>query len=356
MITATILLMKQLGMLSQVYLGYDRENIIAIPCNFEIKDKFDVLEKALKQNPEIAMVADGRVLPFGGGYRQAKMRVEGMDEKSSEGIDFYPCGLNFVEILNIKIVQGRSFSTQFNDSNNVIVSEGAAKHFHLDDPLGKKIILNNGGFQQTIIGVAKDFHFPHVFLKKAPAVLYFLPSGPFYMFVKTVGKPDDGTIRFVRATWNEIVPSLPFDYFLLEDQFQDQLRTSTKSVEVFEFIAVVSVLIASLGLFALASFTAERKTKEIGVRKVLGASIADVTYLLVSEFLLIVVVADLIALPFAYYFSGYLVNVAWVYRIDVNIWLFLIALVVSLFAAFAAVGVQCVKSASANPVKALRYE
>ena len=116
------------------------------------------------------------------------------------------------------------------------------------------------------------------------------------------------------------------------------------------------MLIASLGLFALASFTAERKTKEIGVRKVLGASIADVTYLLVSEFLLIVVVADLIALPFAYYFSGYLVNVAWVYRIDVNIWLFLIALVVSLFAAFAAVGVQCVKSASANPVKALRYE
>jgi putative ABC transport system permease protein len=356
MITATILLMRQLGMLSQVSLGYDRENIVAIPCNFEVKDKFDVLEKQLKQNPDIAMVADGRILPFGGGYRQAKMRVEGMDDKSSEGIDYYPCGRNFIEILNIKIAQGRSFSTQFNDSNSVIVSEGAAKHFNLDDPLGKKIILDNGGRQLTIIGVAKDFHFPHVFLKKAPAVLYFLPSGPFYVFIKTVGKPDDGTIDFVRAKWNKIVPNLPFDYFTLEDQFQDQLRTSTKSVEVFEFISVVAVLIASLGLFALASFTAERKTKEIGVRKVLGASFADVAYLLVSEFLLIVVVADLIALPFAYYLSEYLVNVAWVYRIDVNIWLFLIAVVVSLLAALSAVGVQCVKSASANPVEALRYE
>ena len=356
MIAATILLMKQLGMLSQVYLGYERDNIIAIPCNFEIKDKFDVLEKQLKQNPEVAMVADGRVLPFGGGYRQAKMRVEGMDEKSSEGIDYYPCGRNFVEILNIKLARGRSFSTQFNDSNSVIVSEGAAKHFNLDNPLGKKIILDDGSKQQTIIGVAKDFHFPHVFLQKAPAVLYYLPSGPFYVFVKTVGNPNDSIVDFVRATWNATVPTLPFDYFILEDQFQDQLRSSTKSVEVFEFISVVSVLIASLGLFALASFTAERRTKEIGVRKVLGASFADVTSLLVSEFLLIVVVADLIALPFAYVLSEYLVNVAWVYKTDVNFWQFLIAVVASLLAALSAVGVQSMKSARANPVEALRYE
>ncbi len=356
MIAGTILLMKQMGMLSQVYLGYERENIIAIPCNFEIKDKFDVLEKQLKQNPEIAMVADSRILPFGGGYRQAKMRAEGMDEKSSEGIDYYPCGRNFVEVLNIKIARGRSFSTQFNDSNSVIVSESAAKHFNLEDPLGKKIILDDGGKQQTIIGVAKDFHFPHVFLKKAPAVLYYLPSGPFYVFVKTVGQPNDGTIDLVRAIWNEVVPTLPFDYFILEDQFQDQLRTSTKSVEVFEFISVVSVLIASLGLFALASFTAERKTKEIGVRKVLGASIADVTNLLVSEFLLIVAVADLIALPVAYVFSKYLVNVAWAYKTDITVWQFLIAVVASFLAALSAVGVQSIRSARANPVEALRTE
>ncbi len=356
MITATLLLMKQLDMLSKIYLGYDRENIITIPCAFEMKDKFDVLEKELKQNPDIAMVADGHVLPFGGGYRKAEMRVEGMDEKSSEGIDYYPCGYNFVEMLNIKIAQGRSFSKEFNDSNSVIVSEGFVRHFHVDDPIGKKIILDAGGKKKLIIGVAKDFHFPHVFLKKAPAVLYFQPSEPFYVFVKTVGTPDDGTINFVRAKWTKFAPALPFDYFILENEFQDQLRTSTKSLEIFESISVFSVLIASLGLFALASFTAEKRTKEIGVRKVLGASFGSITYLLISEFLLIVAIGDLIALPFAYYLSNYLVNIAWVYKTDVSVPLFIATTGVSVIAALSAVGIQSIKSARANPVESLRYE
>ena len=290
MITATLLLMKQLNMLSKISLGYDRENIITIPCTFEMKDKFDVLEKELKQNPNIATVADGHVLPFGGGYRRANMRLEGMDEKSSEGIDYYPCGYNFVEVLNIKIAQGRSFSREFNDSNSVVVSEGFVRHFRLDSPIGKKIILDTGGDEKTIVGVAEDFHFPHVFLKKAPAVLYFQPSEPFYVFIKTAGTPDDGTVNFVRTKWNKIAPALPFDYFILENEFQDQLRTSTKSLAIFEFISVFSVLIASLGLFALASFTAEKRTKEIGVRKVLGASFGSIAYLLISEFLLIVAI------------------------------------------------------------------
>jgi len=356
MITATLLLMKQLNMLSKISLGYDRENIITIPCTFEMRDKFDVLEKELMQNPNIAMVADGHVLPFGGGYRKAKMRLEGTDEKSLEGIDYYPCGYNFVEVLNIKIAQGRTFSREFNDSNSVIVSEGFVRHFRLDTPIGKKIILDAGGDEKTIIGVAEDFHFPHVFLKKAPAVLYFQPSEPFYVFVKTVGTPDDGTINFVRAKWNKIATDLPFDYFILENEFQDQLRTSTKSLAIFESISVFSVLIASLGLFALASFTAEKRTKEIGVRKVLGASSGNITYLLMSEFLLIVAIADLIALPFAYYASEYLTSFAWVYRTDVNASLFLAATTVSIIAALAAVGMQSIKSARANPVKSLRYE
>ncbi len=356
MITATLLLMKQLNMLSKIDLGYDRDNIVAIPCTFEMKDKFDVLEKELKQNPDIAMVADGHVLPFGGGYRKAKMRVEGMDEKSSEGIDYYPCGNNFVQILNIRITQGRSFSKEFNDSNSVIVSQGFVRHFHLDNPVGKKIILDAGGGQKTIIGVAKDFHFPHVFFKKAPAVLYFQPSEPFYVFVKTVESPDDGTIKFIHAKWDKIAPSLPFDPFVLANEFQAQLRNSTKSIEIFEWISVVSVLIASLGLFALASFTAEKRTKEIGVRKVLGASFGTIIYLLMSEFLLIVAVGDLIGLPFAYYLSNYLVNIAWVYKTDVGGVLFVATAGVSFVAALSAVGVQSIKSARANPVESLRYE
>jgi putative ABC transport system permease protein len=355
MIVSTLLLMKQLNMMSEVYLGYDRDNILGIPCTFEMADKFDVLEKELKTNPNISMVADGHVLPFSWG-RQEKMRLEGTDKKNSESIFCYPCGYNFIEILNIKIAQGRSFSRQFNDQKSIIISEETARHFHMSDPIGKKIILDDRGEERTIVGVAKDFHFPHVIFKKAPAVIYFLPSQPFYVFVKTVEKPDDATINFVRAKWNEIAPTLPFDYFILENQFQDQLRTTTKSAEIFEFISITAVLIASLGLFALAAFTAEKRTKEIGIRKVLGASSIKIIYLLVSEFLAIVVISDLIALPFAYYLSEYLMNIAWVYKTDVSVSLFLAAATVSIIAALSAVGIQSVKSALANPIEALRYE
>ncbi len=355
MIAATLLLMKQLSMMSKVYLGYNRDNIITIPCTFEMAKKFDVLEKELKTNPKIVMVAEAHILPFSWG-RQEKMRLEGTGKDNSESVFSYPCGYNFIDILNIKMARGRSFSRQFNDEKSIIISEEAAKHFRLDNPIGKKIILDDRGEVRTIVGVAENFHFPHVVFKKSPAVIYFLPSQPFYVYVKTAGPPDDRTVSFVRAKWNKVAPSLPFDYFLLENQFQEQLRTSTRSLEVFEFISIISELIAALGLFALASFTAEKRTKEIGVRKALGASSGNITYLLISEFLLIVLVADLIALPFAYYLSEYLVNIAWIYKTDVNISLFLITAAFSIVAALSAICVQAMKSAGANPVEALRYE
>ncbi|HTY37462.1 MAG TPA: ABC transporter permease [Bacteroidota bacterium] len=356
MITATLLLMKQLNMMSRIYLGYDRENILAIPCTFAMGDKFDVFEKELKGHPNITMVANARFLPFGGGYRKDQMRVAGMDEKSAESIDSYPCGRNFIEILNIKIIEGRSFSREFNDSNSVIVSEGAARHFHLTHPVGEKLYFDSKHETKTIVGVARDFHFPHVFLKKVPAVLFSQPLQPFYVFVKTSEKPDDQTLGFIRSKWNEVAPELPFDYFMLDNQFQDQLRSSSKSLEIFGSISVICMIVASLGLFALASFTAEKRTKEIGIRKVLGASFANITFMLLSEFILIVVVADFVALPFAYFLSRYLVTIGWVYRTDIGLSLFAATAVASIIAALSAVLVQSVRSARANPVEALRYE
>ncbi len=356
MIAFTLAGMKQLDMLAKVDLGYSRKNIITIPVNNAFYKKFDVLERELKQNPDIAMVASAHVLPFSWG-RQDKMRPEGTGKNETESIYSYPCGYNFIEAIDIKIVNGRSFSREFNDNNSMIITEETARHFGWDDPIGKVMIFDDRGeARKTIIGVAKDFHFPHVFIKKAPAVLFFLPEKPFYVYIKTVVKPDDNTIDFIRQTWVKVASDLPFEYSILDYAFEENLRSTTKTMEIFKYIAGISVFVACLGLFALASYTAERRTKEIGVRKVLGASVNKITSMLIYEFLLLVAVSNIAALPLAYFSSNYLINVGWIYKTDLSVSLFIIAVIVSVFSALLAISVQAIKAALANPVETLRYE
>ncbi|MEJ2544575.1 MAG: ABC transporter permease [Calditrichaceae bacterium] len=356
MIAFTLTGMKQLDMLAKVDLGYSRKNVITIPVNNSIDTKFDVLERELKQNSNIDIVASAQVLPFAWG-RQDKIRPEGANKEETESIYSYPCGYNFIEAIDIKIVKGRSFSRDFHDENSMIITEETARHYGWDDPIGKVMIFNERGeARKTIIGVAKDFHFPHVFTKKAPAVLFFLPDQPFYIYIKTVTKPDYTTIDYIRKVWNRIVPELPFEYSILDYAFEENLRTTTKSLEIFKYIAVISVFIACLGLFALSSYTAERRTKEIGVRKVLGASVRKITGMLLSEFLVLVIIANIIALPIAYYLSNFLITVGWIYKTDLSAYLFLTAAGVSIISALMAIGIQSVKAATANPVESLRYE
>ncbi len=356
MIAFTLTSIKQLDMMSSIDLGYNRENVITIPVNNEFYKKFDVLEKELKQNPDISIVGTSHVLPFSWG-RQDKMRPEGAYKSNTENIFSYPCGYNFIEAIDIKIVKGRSFSREFNDNGNIIISEETARHFGWEDPLGKVIIYSErNDARKTVIGVAKDFHFPHVFFEKAPAVIYFLNEQPFYVYIKTVSKPSDETIKFIKGIWNKTVPELPFEYSILDYAFEENLRSSAKTFDIFKFISIISVFIACLGLFALASYTVERKTKEIGIRKALGASVNKITGKLISEFLILIVISNVIALPVAYYFSNYLITVGWVYKTELDASLFITASVVSVVAALLAVGIQSVKAAAANPIESLRYE
>jgi putative ABC transport system permease protein len=314
------------------------------------------MEKELKLNSNISIVGVSHVLPFSWG-RQEKMRPEEADKSLSENIYSYPCGYNFIEAIDIKIVKGRSFLREFDNKDGMIISEETAKHFAWEDPIGKVLIFDEkGGARKTVVGVAKDFHFPHVFFEKAPATIYFLQEQPFYLFIKTVTKPDENTINYVKEVWDRLVPELPFDYAVLDYAFEENLRSSTKTLDIFKYISIISVFIACLGLFALSSYTVERKTKEIGIRKALGASVNRITGKLISEFLILIIIANIIAVPFAFYFSNYLLTVGWVYKTEIDIALFITAAIVSISAALLAVGIQSVKAAAANPIESLRYE
>ncbi|MBN1299287.1 MAG: ABC transporter permease [Actinobacteria bacterium] len=356
MIAFTLNSLKHLDMLSKINLGYSRENIITVSVDNSFYSKFDVLENELKKNPNISVVASAHVLPFSW-HRQDKIRPEGTNKTEAENIYSYPCGYNFTEAINIKIVKGRSFSREFNDENSMIISEETVKHFGWDDPIGKVLVFDERhGAKKKVIGVAKDFHFLHVFFKKAPAVIFFRPEEPFYVYIKTLSKPDDDTIIFIEATWRRVLPDLPFEYSILDYAFQESLRDIKNIIDIFKYIVIISVFIAGLGLFALASYTVERKTKEIGIRKVLGASISKITTMLISEFLFLVVAANIMALPAAYYLTNYFGDVGWVYKTELTFSICIIAAIISVASALLAVGAQSVKAAMTDPVKALRYE
>ena len=356
MIVVTLAFSRQMDMLAHADLGYNRQNIISILSNYDLYENFDVLERELKQNPNISIVASAHNLPFSWG-RQDKMRPEGTSKKENENIYSYPCGYNFIEALDMKILQGRSFSREFNDDNSIIITEETARHFGWDDPIGKVLVMDErGGAKKTVVGVVKNFHFPHVFFEHAPAAIFFRPQEPFYIFVKTIAPPDEQTIEFVKSAWQKIVPVIPFEYSILDYSFEENLRLSTKVVEIFKYISIISVLIACLGLFALASYTVQCRTKEIGVRKVLGASVNTIAGMLVSEFIKLVIISNIIALPLAYYLSDYVINVGWVYKSDLTIALFALSFALSILSALLAVGFQSIKAAVSNPIKALRYE
>ena len=356
MIAFTLSSTKQLDMLSKVDLGYSRKNIITAPVDYSLYSKFDLLENELKTNPNITTVASSHCIPVSWG-RQDKVRPRGAGRDETESIYSYPCGYNFIEAMDIKIVNGRSFSREFNDRDSMIVTEETARHFGWDDPIGKVLIFNERGEEKkTVIGVARDFHFPHVFFKKAPAVIFFRPEEPFYVFIKTLAKPDKSTIEFIREVWKRVLPELPFEYSMLDYEFEDNLRDTTKIIGIFKYIAVVSTFIACLGLFALASYTSERRTKEIGIRKALGASACKIIAILISEFLILVTAADILALPAAYFLSDYFINIGWIYKTDLNISLFILSALISGISALGAIVVQSGKAALADPIKALRYE
>ncbi len=244
------------------------------------------------------------------------------------------------------------------DTSAIILNEEAVKLMELKDPLGKRLMMldneNNNRFF-TIIGILKDFNYESLHQRIRPLVIFLNKGQTTYLPIRI--RPDNisKTISFVETQWKKYVPGKPFEYFFLNEDFDKLYQSEQKTGEIFTSFSVLAIFIACLGLFGLTAFTVERRIKEIGIRKVLGASISTIVYLISKEFLKWVLIANIIAWPVAYYFmSNWLDNFA--YRIDITIWVFILSAVIALIIALVTVSSQTIKAATANPIKSLRYE
>ncbi|MEM9681337.1 MAG: FtsX-like permease family protein, partial [Bacteroidota bacterium] len=271
-------------------------------------------------------------------------------------ISFRNVTQSFFDTAGMEIIEGRGFSNNVEaDSVNVMISESLAKMMGNENPIGS--IITRGDNRMNVIGVVKDYVYGDMFDYSSDPVLFFnYPPYARYMFIKTkAGVPIKQALSDIEAVMKTYNPAYPFEYTFVDDAFEFKFKNEQLVGELSQIFAILAILISCLGLFGLAAYTAEQRRKEIGVRKVLGASVSGIVRLLSKDFLKLVVISIVIAIPVACYFMGdWLQNYA--YRIEINWWVFAMAGILAIIIAVITVSFQAIKAAIANPVNSLRSE
>jgi putative ABC transport system permease protein len=361
LIFGTIILWKQISFMKHKELGFDKQNLLitTIPASDKMNiENWQVLKHQLIQHPNIVNVALSEIVPFYGA-NSAVLKTEGASEQ--ERIHFIRNAIDydFIMTYGIKLRQGRNFSGQFSTDKTeaCIINETAVKNFGWDDPIGKKLVsVDNKTY--TVIGVVEDFHQYSLYM---PIPAYFMTVKDNLRYdnaysIKIAPHNIQNTRDFITQKFKSFFPGSPVDFkFLSEDLDKETLDIVSQIGETVAFFAILTIFIASIGLFGLVSFMAEQRTKEIGIRKALGASINQILKLLTIDFLKLLIIANLIGLPVAYFVSkGFLQDFA--YRITFQPWMFLFTGCIALGIAMMSVSYVAIRASNKNPVEALRYE
>ena len=267
-------------------------------------------------------------------------------------MDWIPASYDYLETYNIELVVGRFFSREYSsDTSNVVLNESAVKAMGLEKPIGKPFSI----FRQKgkIIGVIKDIHTASLRTQIVPTVFIFMKG--FEISVKMNGEKQTEAIQYLRTVWKQFVPERPFDYRFLEDDINRLYTKENKLGTLIKHFTYFAMIVFCMGLFGLVSYIAEQRTKEIGIRKVLGASIPKIIKMFLKEFFVLIFIAHLIALPISYFImQKWLQN--FVYKINLSWGLFFISSLFVVIISLISLGYQTLKTAYSNPVNALRYE
>lgn len=354
LIIGTLIISSQLNYIKSKDLGFNRENVIALNLNNSIRANFETVKNELMQNPKIISVTASTVNPMYLMNSTSNFDWEGKNEKEEILIHFLFSDRDLVNTFKMKMVEGRFFSKDFgSDTSSIVINEEAAKIIGMKDPVGKSLTM--WGDKLTIIGVVKNFNFKPLDTKIEPLVIRYTDDLLFSMFVRVKPGGLTGTIDYIKDVYKTFSPSAPFDYHFLDEDFENLYKSETRMQTIFSYFAIFAIIISCLGLFGLTSYIAERRTKEIGIRKVLGANVLNLSYLLSLQFTKWVLISNLIAWPVAYILMNkWLQDFA--YRVDISLWLFPLSGLLVLVVALLTVSYQAIKAALVNPVKSLKYE
>ena len=356
MIICTLVVFRQLNYLKTMDQGFDQKNVLSLQLNQSLIQKYPVLKEALLQNPNIKYVGSTNT-PVGEGSGKLVFNVETDQGMTPKGINFAIVDHDFVKTLGIKIVKGRDFQQDMTSDTltGVIVNETFVKRMGWSDPIGKKVEAGGGNFVKArVIGVMQDYHQTGMYNGIESLLLAYRTRNN-VIYIKLKENDMQPTLSYIETKWKEIFPGEPYTFTFLNERFNRQFETDEKRGKIFTLFTILAILIACLGLFGLASYMVEQRTKEIGIRKVFGANEAIVLRLIARDFLILVIIGIVIATPVAYYFmNNWLKN--YVYRTNIGLPLMISAALLTILITFITISYKAYQAAIMNPARSLKTE
>jgi putative ABC transport system permease protein len=356
LITGTAVISRQMTYMRNKDLGFDKERIIHLRLFGELVGKYPIIRERLLQNPDVVSVTASLALPTDIQNSPGTPEWDGKDPNAKWDIRADFVDFDYIETFSVPIVEGRSFSRDYaTDADEAyIVNEEAVRRMGLKRPVvGRRFAF--WGREGRIIGVMQDAHFQNFHRKIEPLVFKIFPDWFRFLYIRLRAGDTPAVIASIEKTWASLHLGYPFDDRFLDEEFDSLYRTEARMGTLFRTFAALAVFIACLGLLGLASFMAEQRTKEIGIRRILGASIPGITTMMSREFAVWILAANLLAWPAAWFFMGRWLR-GFAYRAELSLWSFVLSGAIALAVALLTVGSLSVRAASANPADALRYE
>ena len=365
LIAGTIVVLEQTNYLKNKDLGFDKENIIAIKMVDRMaQDNYQVLKDEIVQESSVVSVALSSTMMGTSNFYGFQTRPEGIEGTNDYTLKTLGVDEDFLSTYNLRLLAGRDFSKDIltDQKEAVILNEAAAKKLNWEDPVNKEFGLtiytgkeeNRSG---KVIGVVEDFHFASLYNRVEPLVIY-INKHPYYsdfLSVKLTPGNLGEHVDILRAKWKAFNPEKPFEYYFVDEELDKFYKGEVQKTKIFSAFAALSIFISCLGLFGISAYMIQQRTKEVGIRKVLGAGIPNILWLLSAEYVRMILIANLLALPLAWYLGQNWLT-GFEYRTELSIMIFVFTLAVALLLAVSTVSIQALKAASMNPVNTLRDE
>ena len=361
LVISTSIIYRQLNYIQHKNLGFSKDQVLVVTGTSSLRDNNNVFKEEVKNMAGVKSATFAGFLPVANSSRSDNtFSTEAVfNSQNSFNMQAWAIDEDYIPTLDMEILKGRNFSKAFStDSSAIILNEQAAKLLGFTDPIGKQLFINNGSPNDvralTIVGVVKNFHYSS--MRESVGPLCFRYGRTAWVTAFKINTEDPkALVKQIEAKWKTFAPEMPFNYHFMNDSFDEMYRAEQRIGQISLIFAGLTVLIACLGLFGLITYIAEQRTKEIGVRKVLGASIWSIVQLLSKDFLKLVCLAFVIASPLAYYaMNTWLKDFA--FKTDISPWVFVVAGVSTLLIALLTVSYQAIKAALMNPVKSLKTE
>jgi len=365
-IIGTLVVYRQLDYMKNRYLGFSKDQKLIIPIreNDSLINEYAAIKDEFTRHPSVLGAAFSSHVP-GRGTTSYGTRIIGDGDPRNQGINHIYIDADFLQEYDIEMAAGRMYQNDmrtdvstWDGNGSLIINEAAVRAFGWQTPeeaLCKQISTGYGNRTLEIIGIARDFHYKGLQSIIEPLIMEYFPHRFKYFSLRISNKNIDEAISFLKEKWKERYPSYPLEYFFLDADFNNQYKSEEKTGRIIGIFSILGIIIASLGLLGLTAFKVKQRTKELSIRKVLGASVMNIEFLLLKDFVKWVAAANLIAWPFAYYLMNKWLD-HFAYRINLSLMPFIVTLSLSVMVALATIGFQTIKAATTNPADSLRYE